>query len=155
MTSVRWTEQDGHAARRSHMVGGAIDAHSLLTSDRFLELDEIDRCVGYIGFHDAWKLDLPYPPSSDWLAVCCFEGDALWPLHKEFGPLADLQRHDKNASPTLKQLTERAQSSLRNTLIHHRTGWPRDAEGFQDAETVIRTSEGARILRDLRNYWRI
>lgn len=141
--------------RLDHMCGSAGDALKILRSDPLLFTEtESRQCVGYIGLHDLWKLGWPYPTSSDWLAVCCLEGDALWPLDKEYGPLADLERKGVN-NPTQSQLEKQAASNLETQLRAYRANFACSAEKFQDMETIIRTSEGARILKELRDYWGI
>lgn len=141
--------------RAEHLRGGAEDALNLILSVPGLMTDaETRQCVGYIGLHDLWKLGWPYPAGSDWLAVCCFEGDALWPLDPAFGPLADLERKGL-MKPSFDQLRAQAQSNLDTQLRAFRASFAATAECFQDSETVIRTTEGARMLEELRAYWRI
>jgi len=141
--------------RAEHMRGGAEDAGRLLRSVPGLVTDaELRRVLGYISLHDAWKLGLPYPLASDWLAVCCLEGDALFPLDADFGPLADLQRQGV-AEPTREQLRDQAAANLRTQLVAYRKNFAATAEPFQDGETILRTTEGARILAEARRYWGI
>lgn len=141
--------------RLLHIRGSAEDAKDLLLAgEPLLTPTEVTQCVGYTALHDAWKLHLPYPLASDWLAVCCFEGDALWPLDPEYGPLADLQRKGIE-QPTREQLRDQAASNLKTQLQGYRASFAPTAEHFQDQETVIRTAEGASILRELRAYWGI
>ncbi len=139
--------------RLGHMRGGAEDAGRILHGVPGLVTEmELRRCLGYISLHDAWKLGLAYPLASDWLAVCCLEGDALFPLDRDFGPLADLQRQGV-AEPTWEQLREQAASNLRTQLIGYRTNFACTAEPFRDGETILRSEEGARILAEARRYW--
>lgn len=141
--------------RAEHMRGGAEDAGRLLRSVTGLVSEaELRRVLGYISLHDAWKLGLPYPLSSDWLAVCCLEGDALFPLDADFGPLADLQRQGV-AEPTREQLRDQAAANLRTQLVAYRKNFAATAEPFRDGETILRTTEGARILAEARRYWGI
>jgi len=138
-----------------HMRGGGEDALRILRAHPLLLTDaEVRQCVGYIGIHDIWKLGWPYPTSSDWLAVCCLEGDALWPLNRDFGVRADLERKGIS-NPTPDQLRRQAASNLDTQLCHYRANFDFSAEAFQDDETIIRTSEGARILREERDYWNV
>ena len=140
--------------RTLHMRGGCEDALDMLHADsRILTDEEIRMCVGYIGLHDIWKLGWPYPASSDWLAVCCLEGDALWPLDPRFGVRADLER--KGAEITPEALKEQASSNLTNQLRAYRKNFRFTGEQFQDDETIIRTSEGGQILAELRDLWGI
>ena len=148
--------RDGKAGQRAeHLRGSAEDALNLICSVPGLMTDaETRQCVGYIGLHDLWKLGWPYPAGSDWLAVCCFEGDALWPLDPAFGPLADLERKGL-WKPSFDQLRAQAKSNLDTQLRAFRASFAATAERFQDSETVIRTTEGARMLQELRAYWGI
>jgi hypothetical protein len=141
--------------RVDHMRGSAEDAIRIVRSHSTLMTEaESRQCIGYIALHDIWKLGWPYPVSSDWLAVCCLEGDALWPLDPDFGCLADLER--KNTScPSLEQLRQQAELNLETQLRTYRANFAVTAEQFRDGETIIRTSEGARILSEVREYWRI
>lgn len=141
--------------RAEHLHGSAADALKLIRSvPGLLTEAETRQCVGYIGLHDLWKLGWPYPAGSDWLAVCCFEGDALWPLDPAFGPLADLERKGL-CNPSFDQLRAQAQSNLDTQLRAFRASFAATAERFQDSETVIRTTEGARMLGEMRAYWGI
>ncbi|MCA9176911.1 MAG: hypothetical protein KDB14_20625 [Planctomycetales bacterium] len=140
--------------RQEHMRGSVEDAQRLLQDLPGLMSDvETRECLGYIGLHDLWKLGWPYPPSSDWLAVCCLEGDALWPLDSEFGPLADLERKGQD-SPDFATLRRQAADNFRLQLCAYRDTFP-STEPFRDGETMIRTSEGAKILAELRRFWDI
>ena len=148
--------------RLLHMRGSAEDALNLLQSDPTLLTEaECRHCIGYISLHDLWKLGFPYPASSDWLAVCCMEGDALWPLDSEFGPLADLERKHPDLErngvfhPDFDRLRQQAGSNLKSQLCAYRQTFAIVAERFQDQETIIRTVEGARILNELRSHWHI
>ena len=104
--------------------------------------------------HDLWKFDWPYPATSDWLAVCCLEGDALWLLDPGFGPLADLERKGR-MNPTLDELQEQAVSNLKTQLRNYRKNFVFSADQFRDDETIIRTTEGQRILKEAMTFWRI
>lgn len=157
--------------RRGHMRGSAEDALQILRTSSLLTKAEIRQCIGYIGLHDTWKLGWPYPASSDWLAVCCLEGDALWPLDRDHGPHADLERKawqewlakcPESERPTwvLPDLThndlkKQAESNLKLQLCAYRESFACSAEVFQDSETIIRTTEGAVILNELRAHWGI
>jgi hypothetical protein len=141
--------------REEHMRGSAEDALKILEEHPALLSDaETKQCIGYIGLHDIWKLGWPYPVSSDWLAVCCLEGDALWPLDRRYGVLADLERKGKLA-PTTEELKKQAASNLETQLRAYRRNFAQTKEKFQDNETIFRTTEGARILCELREYWGI
>lgn len=140
--------------RMAHMQGGAEDAGVILRESNLVTASELRRCLGYISLHDAWKLDIPYPLASDWLAVCCLEGDALYPFDPEFGPLADLQRQGIQ-TPTRDQLRTQALANLNNQLRQYRKNFRHTAEPFQDDETILRTREGARILAEALAFWGI
>ncbi len=148
--------------RLLHMQGSAEDALEVIEAIPSLMSEQESRqCIGYISLHDTWKTGLPYPASSDWLAVCCFEGDALWPLDIDFGPLADLERSwflkHKNLDDfqtSLPRLKKRAQLNLNGQLHHYRkSSFGSVVDVFQDNQSVIRTGEGARILDELCKHW--
>jgi hypothetical protein len=141
--------------RRDHMLGSAEDAGKIIARHPTLLTEaEARQCLGYIGLHDLWKLGWPYPVSSDWLAVCCVEGDALWPLDGDFGARADLERKG-NFAPSFEELRSQAASNFDTQLRAYRRSFDSTKEEFQDDETIFRTTEGGRILRELRSFWDI
>jgi hypothetical protein len=145
--------------RQRHMAGGAQQAERWLRTFRPAPLsdEEIARCSHLIAHHDDWKLGRPWPSSDDRLALACVEGDALWPLHP-LGILADLQRplesggiRDLFSPPMWKsQLRE-----SRQTLLDYRANWSSTEPGFQDADSIFRTSAGGDIYRDWCRYYGI
>ncbi|MEZ6139969.1 MAG: hypothetical protein R3B84_05300 [Zavarzinella sp.] len=141
--------------RLSHMRGSAADAKIVLKTLAYpLEQQVIRQSIGYIHLHDLWKTGVPYPLASDGLAVCFFEADALWPLHPHYGPLADLERQGIPA-PDFDQLRQQAIENYHLQLCAGRKLFEHTAEQFQDDKTIIRTSEGQRILREYCTYWGI
>jgi hypothetical protein len=143
------------AGREAHMKGSAADALRALEAHPELATEaERRRCVGYIAMHDLCKVGWPYPLSSDFLAVCCFEGDVLWPLDPQFGPLADLQRKGVMA-PTRDQLKAQAFSNFSSQLVAYRaSSFGCVVDTFRGG-TIIRTEAGARILRESLRFWEI
>ena len=147
------------AQRLIHMRRSAEAALVLLgNAPSLLDAIEVRQSVALIALHDVCKLGLAYPSSTDWLAVCCLEGDALWPLfgHAKFGdlgPLADLERKGV-MNPTRAQLRDQAQANL-ESLRSYRANFGCTAEQFRDDETILRTEEGSMLLNEYRNYWEI
>jgi hypothetical protein len=150
--------------RQAHMEGGARNAAFILGQikqpDRPNEYlftgPEIERCVEIISKHDGWKMGQPHPSGSDRLAVACFEGDALWPLHP-LGILADLERPDQNdniqdfADPHVWQ--GQVQENLK-TLLEYRANWANyPGEAFIDAESIFRTRAGHDLYCAWRKRW--
>lgn len=141
--------------RKQHMEGGAQDANRWLEQHPGLATSaERRRCVGYIALHDLCKAGWPYPLSSDFLAVYCYEGDVLWPLDRDFGPLADLQRKG-TMNPSRNQLREQAHSNFQAQLVAYRSSSFRALADEFRGGTIIRTPEGARILKELLRHWEI
>lgn len=153
--AARALEERKATQRTEHMRQGAELALRLLrAAPRLLDDAESRQCAGYIALHDAWKLGWPCPLDSDWLAVCCLEGDALWPVDRDFGPLADLERKGVGR-PTFAQLRDQAAANLRNQLVAYRSQFAACGQRFSDQDTMLRTREGARMLAELRDYWGI
>ncbi|MEM7233122.1 MAG: hypothetical protein AAF517_13150 [Planctomycetota bacterium] len=143
--------------RMAHMRGGCDDARTVLDAVEAKALepsfgkDVIERTLNLISKHDLVKCGEPYPESSDWLAVCCFEGDSLWVLHG-LGVCADLLR---DQAPLFAEgLRARARSNYAKLLKGNRAQFrDLDQAEFRDEETIFRTSEGASVLRERLSGW--
>jgi hypothetical protein len=55
----------------------------------------------------------------------------------------------------LAELKDQAAANFENQLRAYRKNFDSTKENFQDRETIFRTTEGARILSELRNHWGI
>lgn len=137
--------------RPEHMIASAELAHEILSMPRLaIPVHVRDRAVEHIGLHDMVKLGVPYPPRSDWAAVCCVEADTLWPVSPE-GPAADLRRRGLGGFGR-GELAAQARANFETQLVAYRNSFPRH-ERFSDPETFLRTSEGAGMLAEYRAYW--
>lgn len=141
--------------RWEHMHGSAMKTLKLLEGREDLVSRAVLRqAIGYIAMHDACKAGCAYPLSSDPLAVYAFEGDVLWPLETEFGARADLERRG-NLRPTDAELVDQAKANLATQLLAYpASSFGSTLEPFRGG-TLIRTAEGARILRGYLDYWGI
>jgi hypothetical protein len=141
--------------RLEHMAGGAKKAKEVLIGrPDLISPADLRRAVGLIAMHDMCKVGCPWPLISDSLAVYFFEGDVLWPLDPEFGPLADLQRKGV-MEPDWATLREQAESNLKTQLLHYpKASFDSVMEEFRGG-TLMRTAEGARILAEHLRYWQI
>ena len=141
--------------RLEHMIGGAKKARAVLIGrpDLISSVD-LRRAVGLIAMHDLCKVGCPWPLISDFLALYFFEGDVLWPLDPEFGPLADLQRKGI-MEPDWGMLRKQAESNLNTQLLSYpKTSFDGVMEEFRGG-TLMRTAEGAKILAEYLRYWKI
>jgi len=153
--AVRKLSEAKAAGRKAHMQGGAEDANRwLLQHPELASPEERRRTVGYIALHDLCKAGWPYPLSSDYVALYCYEGDVLWPLDRDFGPLADLQRKGI-VTPAPEELRRQAHSNFVSQLVAYRESSFRALADEFRGGTIIRTAEGAKILTELLNYWQI
>src|SRR5262245_5029940 len=154
-------EAEKERQRTAHMEGGAANAREILgqlkdpggAGDPLLTDEEIERCADIVAGHDRWKLRQPHPVGSDRLAVVCFEGDALWPLHP-IGVLADLERPHK-ISDTCDPAEWRNELTVSlETLREYRANWNGlPDEQFIDDESIFRTQEGHRLYQEWRRLW--
>jgi hypothetical protein len=141
--NIRWEHMHGSAAKTRKLLAGCED----LVSRAVLR-----QAVGYIAMHDACKVGCAYPLSSDPLAVYAFEGDVLWPLETEFGARADLERLG-NHRPPAAELVAQAKANLATQLLAYpEISFGSTLEPFRGG-TLIRTTEGACILREYLEYW--
>jgi hypothetical protein len=141
--NIRWEHMRGGAAKTINLLAGRED---------LISRDVLRRAIGYIAMHDACKAGCAYPLSSDPLAVYAFEGDVLWPLETEFGACADLERRG-NRRPTHAELVGQAKANLETQLLAYpESSFGSTLEPFRGG-TLIRTAEGARILREYLDYW--
>lgn len=137
--------------RPEHMIASAELAHEILSIPKLAIPARVrDRAVEHIGLHDMVKLGVPFPPRSDWAAVCCVEADLLWPVSPE-GPAADLRRRGVEGFGRA-ELAAQARANFETQLVAYRKSFPRH-EQFSDPETFLRSSESARMLAEYRAYW--
>ena len=145
--------------RDAHMAGGAKYARRILAGLPH-EVDR-ERVEHLISHHDDVKCGRAYPPTEDWLAVCCFEGDSLWVVHA-LGLIADLHRDavqdgagGLQSSPvSAKALQKRAAQNYESILKRYRQFLP-DDERYQDDATIFRTREAYKILKERLGDWGI
>ncbi len=154
--------------RIRHMAGSADNADRILNSEFKSGLNRIEkaRCLAWISLHDSWKLNLPWPPATDPLAVALVEADALWPLSPT-GPRADVDRDagrrdwylakdwDVTAEQVFKQEREQAQKNLNTQLVAYRDNFRELGNTATPLATIIRSEGGLEILNEYLDYWNL